>query len=141
MFAASEEVRHLLGQGLSVVLDRYILSTQAYAAFRGSGLQLDSLGDLLHPADLTVFLEAPLTVRRPRLLKRGESAADRETLTPDADANLREAHRRRAGLKVIGRYLPIDTSVFSPDEVTKKVQDEMARYHCSLADTAWDSNA
>ena len=127
VFAASREVRTLLGQGLSVVLDRYFLSTQAYAAFRGSALLLDDLGDLLHPANLTVFLEAPLAVRHARLIERGESAADRETLAPDADAYLRKAHRRRAGLKVIGRFLSIDTSLLSPEAVAGQVVDELGR--------------
>jgi len=125
VFAASDQARALLARGRSVVLDRYFLSTQAYADFRGSGLQLDHLGDRLLPADLTVFLEAPLEVRRARLHQRGESAADRETLSPDADGQLREAHSRRAGLKVIGHYMSIDTGAFQADQVARMVLDEL----------------
>ena len=68
---------------------RHFLSTQAYAAFRGSKLRLDDLGALLQPADLTFFLHADLEVRRMRLTTRGPSAADRETLAIDADRRLR----------------------------------------------------
>jgi len=125
VFAASEQACNLLGQGLPVVLDRYFLSTQAYAAFRGSALQLDGLGGLLLPADLTMFLEAPLEVRRTRLRERGESAADRETLSPAADAYLREAHHRRSKLEVIGRFLSIDTSRLTPEEVADQVLVEL----------------
>ena len=64
VFDASVRVRGLLRSGRSVVIDRYFLSTQAYAAFRGSQLNLDDTSDLLEPADLTVFLDTPLEVRR-----------------------------------------------------------------------------
>lgn len=121
VFAASQEIRALLAAGRSVVLDRYFLSTQAYAAFRGSTLSLDALAaDLLAP-DVTVLLHAPLDIRRARLATRGESNADRETLRPLADARLHQEHDLRAALPVIGRLLRIDTSVSSPDEVASQL--------------------
>ncbi len=43
VFAASREVDALIVQGRSVVLDRYLLSTQAYAEFRGSALRLEEV--------------------------------------------------------------------------------------------------
>jgi dTMP kinase len=129
VFSASEQARALLERGRSVVLDRYFLSTQAYAAFRGTRLDLDALGahPALIPADLTVLLEAPLEVRRARLAARGASAADRETLSPSAQERLLEEHERRAGLPVVGRLLRIDTSVWSPEGVADRVLEEVGR--------------
>lgn len=105
-----------------MVLDRYFLSTQAYAEFRGSVLRIDDVQGYLRPADLTVFLHAPLDVRRSRIVGRaGESAADRETLTPEADARLRQTHAVRSGLRVIGRLLTLDTALVSPEEAVARV--------------------
>lgn len=121
VFSASREVKRLLASGSSVVLDRYFLSTQAYAAFRGSTIGLDELaGSLLCP-HLTVLLEAPLDVRRARVTDRGATMADRETMQAAADAGLRFEHDRRLGLPVIGRLLRCDTSVETPDDVAARV--------------------
>ena len=108
------------------MLDRYFLSTQAYAAFRGSKLRVDDIAAHLLPATLTVFLDASLDVRRKRLAARGQSAADRETLVEEADVRLRAEHRARAQLPVVGRFLAIDTEVTSPEEVVEQVVSELA---------------
>lgn len=125
VFAASDKVRSLIERGRAVVLDRYFLSTQAYAEFRGSKLDLDSLGRMLVPADLTVFVEAPLAIRQMRLADRGISAADRETMGDAADARLRAAHTSRTGLAVVGRFVSVDAGQMSPDEVTETVLSEL----------------
>lgn len=122
VFDASCRVRRLLDGGTSVVLDRYFLSTEAYAAFRGSRIRHDEQCSLLTPADLTVFLHAPLAVRQERILRRGVStSADRETLTETADALLRREHELRACLPVVGRFLSVDTSRSDPPEVVKRI--------------------
>lgn len=107
VFAASAEVSRLREQGRSVVIDRYFLSTQAYAAFRGSSFNVDHLSAQLQPADLTVYIDTPLETRVARLSKRGTSAADLETMTLDADTRLRAQHFQRAHLPVIGRFVRI----------------------------------
>lgn len=121
VFAASREIAELLAEGRTVVLDRYFLSTQAYAAFRGSGLALDDVQALLVPADLTVFVEAPLETRLSRLAARGMSAADRETMSPAANARLLHEHLSRAHLPVVGKLLRLDTSALSPEDVARAV--------------------
>jgi dTMP kinase len=126
VFAASAEIRARLAAGRCVVLDRYFLSTQAYARFRGSALDLDALGDLLVPADLTVFVHAPLAVRLERLGRRGATAADRETMAPLADARLRAEHEQRLGLPVVGRALELDSSTASPDDLVAAVLAALA---------------
>ena len=121
VFAASARVGELLATDRSVVLDRYFLSTQAYAAFRGSNLDLDAIAQQLLPADITVFLDVPLSTRRARLLKRGATVADRETLSSKADAALRRTHAARFELPVVGRLLRLDGERPSPDDVVRRV--------------------
>jgi dTMP kinase len=122
VFAASSEAKTCLDEGKSVVLDRYYLSTQVYAEFRGARLDLDdTLGKLLFPADRTVFLDVPLEIRRQRLGMRNCSAADNETLTVIADSELRKAYDRRVNLPVVGKWLRIDASADSPDDIARSV--------------------
>ncbi len=128
VFDASCRVRRLLDRGTSVVLDRYFLSTEAYAAFRGSKIRHDEQCSLLTPADLTVFLHAPLAVRRERIQRRGVvTSADRETLTEAADAQLRHEHEVRSCLPVVGKFLSIDTSRADPSEVAERIVRILAR--------------
>ena len=127
VLAASERIRRLLDQGRSVVLDRYFLSTQAYASFRGTNLDLDFIGVTLVPADLTVFLHAPLDIRIQRIEQRGASAADRETMSPQADAMLRQEHLRRSKAGYIGEWLSLDSSEASPAELANEVIQTIRR--------------
>lgn len=129
VFAASREIGALLREGRSVVLDRYFLSTQAYAAFRGSGLandEVDAVERSLVPADVTVYLDTPLAVRVDRLRRRGMSEADLETMTVGADQRLREEHERRSRLGVVGRWLRVEGGG-DVDEVVEQVLGELGR--------------
>jgi dTMP kinase len=136
VFAASEEVRALLATGRSVVLDRYFLSTQAYAEFRGSRLRVDELQERLLPADVTVLLEASLETRRSRIAARGGSVADGETLSVGADAYLREAHLRRLAFPVIGSALRMRTDAMGPGEIASDVLAALMRMDGHDADEA-----
>jgi dTMP kinase len=107
VFAASETVSELLAGGRSVVLDRYFLSTMAYAAFRGARFAIDDVQRLLRPADVTFYLDTPFSIRVARLMKRHTSAADLQTMTPDADHRLRSEHLQRAHLDVVGRFVRV----------------------------------
>jgi dTMP kinase len=129
VFAASARVRELLARKRSVVLDRYFLSTQAYAAFRGSRLAVDQLQSHLRPADLTVYLDVPLATRRARLSERHTTSADRETMRRDADAELRKTHVSRFSLPVVGQLLHLDADRLSPDEAAERVLDRLALRH------------
>ena len=127
VFAASDEVAALLQRGQSVVLDRYFLSTQAYAAFRGSQLAVDEVQRLLRPADVTVYMDTPLATRVARLHRRGSSAADLETVTAGADARLRDEHLRRAHLDVVGRFVRVAGDLGSPRDVLDRVLAELTQ--------------
>ncbi|MFO0563985.1 MAG: AAA family ATPase [Polyangiales bacterium] len=126
VFAASESVRALLAEGTSVVLDRYFLSTQSYAAFRGSRLRVDELSSLLTPADVTIYLDAHLDARRARLERRATTAADLETLTVEADAQLRREHLQRAQRSVVGQFACVDGGGDDSDRVFARVVDALA---------------
>jgi dTMP kinase len=125
VFAAARQVRATLAAGSSVVMDRYFLSTQVYAEVRGSRLDLDGLGDQLLPAALTVYLDVPLPVRRARLLARGCTAADRETLTAVANARLRSLYLQKSTLAVAGRFLLLANAAGSADELVESVMREI----------------
>lgn len=121
VFAASEQIVERTRAGRHVVIDRYYLSTQAYAQFRGSELVLDNLSALLAPARLTIYLDAPLDIRRRRVLQRGASASDHETLDPAADTRLRELHLARASLAVVGRLAVVSSHGRSADETLAEI--------------------
>ena len=125
VFAASAHVQELLAQGRSVVIDRYFLSTQAYAEFRGSTLALDEVESQLLPAHMTVYLDVPLHERRRRLATRATTAADAETLNETADTTLRKTHAARFNLPVVGRVLPIAAACLSPDQIAALVMADL----------------
>ena len=122
VLAASDEAQSQMAKGRSVVLDRYFLSTQVYAEFRGSMLDIDeSVEKVLQPPDWTVFLEASLNVRKSRVLTRGGTASDDETLTDQAHDFLLNGYRRRMHLPVSGKCIIIDTSSLGVPEIARKI--------------------
>ncbi|EDM80487.1 hypothetical protein PPSIR1_41789 [Plesiocystis pacifica SIR-1] len=125
VFAASRAIERALTSGESIVIDRYFLSTQAYAEFRGSNLRVDTLERRLTPATLTVYVDAPLAIRRKRVQTRGASPADSETLTREADARLRELHIQRRELSVVGNFVVIDSDTHSIDECVERVLEAL----------------
>jgi dTMP kinase len=127
VFAAANQVRAALAAGTSVVMDRYFLSTQIYAEMRGSRLDLDGLGEQLLAADLTVYLDVPMPVRRARLFARHCTPADRETLTPDINAGLRSRYLQKSALAVAGKFVRLANAAGSADELVERVIREIAK--------------
>jgi dTMP kinase len=126
VLAASDEAKSQIAKGRSVVLDRYFLSTQVYAEFRGSTLDIEeSVGNVLQLPDWTVFLEASLNVRKSRVLTRGGSASDDETLTDHANDLLLNGYKRRMHLPVAGKYIRIDTSYSDVMEIARKIVNKI----------------
>jgi len=127
---ASQIVKRHLAVGQSIVLDRYLLSTLVYADFRGSTLKIDdALSEVLHPADLTIFLDAPLAIRRKRICERSTvlAADDAETLSDSGDKLLREGYRRRLELPAAGRVLALDSSQLDIDQIACAVVAELSK--------------
>ena len=71
-------------------------------------------------------MDTSLSTRVARLTRRGASAADLETITADADAQLRDEHFRRASLGVVGHFVRVLGDVGSPREVLDRVVAELA---------------
>lgn len=128
--SASMEIQALLQAGQSVVLDRYLLSTQVYAEFRGSALDWSgNIAKILTPADLTVYLDAPLAVRHKRVKQRSAavSTADAETLSEQADSALREGYKQRLNMRINGRILVLDSSLLDIDEIAIAVINALSK--------------
>jgi len=102
VLARGREARGMVEAGTTVVMDRYWLSTIAYARARGVTADLRCIEAMVQPPDLTVVLALDESERQWRLRERGCTTADRETLTPGfREAVWREFHRsdRRGALR------------------------------------------
>jgi len=81
VLARGKEARQLVENGRSVIMDRYWLSTIAYARARGVQHTLKDIESLVPHPDLTVFLTLDEDERIRRMMDRGKpTAADCETL-------------------------------------------------------------
>lgn len=74
--------RNLVERGEWVFMDRYWASTLAYAKARGVTADLQLLGQILLKPDITILLLLDEHDRKQRLLARGATAEDMETLDP-----------------------------------------------------------
>jgi dTMP kinase len=110
---ASEQMRASLSQGQSVVVDRYWLSTVAYAECRDAQVPLGALEPLLQPADVTFFLDAADEVRCSRLATRGATDADLASLC--AGHRLRAAYERSFASPLAGRVVRLDSTYIPPE--------------------------
>ncbi len=103
--AGTDALEHCL-RGGDVVLDRYWLSTCAYAPELMQGL-LERLEESVVPADVTLYAWAPEPVRRARLTGRGLSKADAETLVGSEAARLDRRYRTLMSAPSVGHFIPI----------------------------------
>ncbi len=95
VIARGREARELVQHGHIVVMDRYWLSTISYARARGVEADLDQVEALVSAPDITVLLTLDEDERQRRMLDRGFTAADRETLDAGfRDRVLAEMQRR-----------------------------------------------
>lgn len=129
VLAASCRVSEALAAGRSVVMDRYWLSTVCYAQLRGGALPLKDVEAALRPADVTVYLRAPLAVRRERVGRRSVlQPHDRMTLSEVGHARLEAAFRSYETAGVVGRWLELDTSRHPPAELAKQLLASLERH-------------
>jgi len=80
--AEGVKAQALAAAGRTVVMDRYWLSTRAYAIARGADLPWAALEGTLVPPTVTFLLHLDEDERRRRLDGRGCTEADLETLEP-----------------------------------------------------------
>lgn len=110
VIAAGREAERALRSGKDVVVDRYWLSTVAYAP-HGVWEALAAMSEAARPADLTLYLSAPEALRRARLEGRGAlSAADLDTLSPGKGRWLHQCFLAFRDDRVAGRFLSLDAS-------------------------------
>lgn len=115
--AVGLQVQTHLAAGRDVVVDRYWLSTRAYAA---EALELACLEAQVPPADVTILLSLGDVERERRLRARGAlSAADARSLVDGA--GILAAYRRLAGSGVSGRFVEVDVEGLAPAESLARV--------------------
>jgi dTMP kinase len=120
VLAMGRRARAHTHQGRSVVMDRYWLSTVAYAAARGAEDVFAELSALVPKPDLTVWLTLDEATRVQRMRGRGMTTADRETLDPQF------AHEVAERFAEPGRLAPdlvLDTTGMTPKEVVDALLD------------------
>jgi dTMP kinase len=79
VLAAGRKARELADTGQFVFMDRYWLSTIAYARARGVSVDLSALESIVPAPDLTVLLTMDEEERQRRLTNRAVTAEDMET--------------------------------------------------------------
>ncbi len=103
-------------RGRDVVLDRYWLSTWAYAILRGTTLRLGGVESRLLAADFTFLVTLDERERHARLQQRGATAGDRATLDTAVARTIEQRYRRGLGRRVAGRGCVLDVSGKNEDE-------------------------
>jgi dTMP kinase len=112
---ASEVARRERAQGKVVIIDRYWLSTWAYAPMRPTGLDLSEVEAGLCAADWTVLLTLDEAERSRRLRARGMSAADRRTLDAGTAAALEQRYLDGLRRPVAGNGIVLDIAGRTPE--------------------------
>ncbi|MDO6611378.1 deoxynucleoside kinase [Shewanella sp. 1_MG-2023] len=109
----AEDIRQLIKDGKSVVVDRYWLSTQVYHHWKSEGNHFELLElkkSLLKP-DVTIYLELSLAQRENRLIERNDSnSEDNLTLSEKADDELRQLYSDYSIDEVTGCFLSVDAN-------------------------------
>lgn len=122
VIAASDRARANRVAGRATVLDRYWLSTLAYAAAAGETELPRELGELLVRPTQTVFLVAPLPVRCRRMgLRQRTTADDSMTLQPEQEARLLDAYRRAASSWCPGELTVLDVGELPAEAVARRI--------------------
>lgn len=111
----------------AVIVDRYWLSTRAYARVLGVDLALPEVEALLVPATLTVFVTASHATRCGRLERRGDVLAhDLATFETSVAVMLAAAYDELLRMPVAGRVLRLDSSEVTPDVLADEVLRALA---------------
>ena len=120
VFAEGRRARELADRGNIVFIDRYWLSTIAYARARGVTEDLSSLEAIVPRPDVTVLLTLEEEERQRRMKSRGHSSADCETLNKEFRVTvLRELRNPERGLAL--RPVEIDITGADENEAMQKI--------------------
>ena len=111
VLAASQMARAEIQAGRPVVMDRYWLTTMAYARVQGRDVSLPQVEAQLLPPDVTVYLTAPPSVRRERLTDRGTlSDHDRFSCRDREGEALNAAYLELSCSPLAGRFVQVDAT-------------------------------
>ena len=126
VFAAVKRIREYRNQNISVVLDRYFLSTEVYATQRGSLISLESLADALPQPDFTFYFQLPNALRAERLHKRGTTAGDLESIETSFSMGIQQGYQNRKHLPISGQFRAFDiTRDMTAHDVTMSMWREI----------------
>lgn len=114
---ASDDISRLMAQGLTVVCDRYWLSTYTYHKLLGVECDIQDFSTLLQP-DLTVLLNLNHRVQRDRMVERGLSALDVKFFEHQQQIGI-EFYQNALEFNV--PFVAIDTQRFSPEQCARIV--------------------
>lgn len=109
----ASEAQRLIDSGQNVVVDRYWLSTQVYHHWMSNGqcYTLDEVESELLAPDLTVYLDLPVDERIARINNRNHcTLEDKQTLTEQANDELRGLYIGMRDGKPVGEWLMVDAS-------------------------------
>lgn len=105
------EAQRLIDSDQHVVVDRYWLSTQVYHCWmtKGQHYKLHEIESELLKPDLTVYLDLPMHERIKRINDRNNcTEEDSQTLTQEADDELRNLYDQMSDSDPVGQWLRVD---------------------------------
>ncbi|MDC5726931.1 dTMP kinase [Vibrio europaeus] len=109
----ASEAQRFIDSGQNVVVDRYWLSTQVYHHWMSNGqcYTLDEVESELLAPDLTVYLDLSVDERIARINNRNYcTREDKQTLTEQANDELRSLYIGTCDGKPVGKWLMVDAS-------------------------------
>lgn len=122
VIARGAEARRVVRSGVSVVMDRYWLSTISYARARGLRSSLRDVEDLVVPPDLTVLMVMDEEERQSRLERRGLTRADLETMDPSFRDRVLSEMRSAERSPALRPSLVIDVTGLEPAAVVERLR-------------------
>lgn len=117
----SGRIKALLAAGRDVVVDRWWLSTWAYAKVDGSPLDLAEVERHIVPADVTLWIDLSDDERCRRLYQRGMTDADRRTLNPTYANALRQLYLQGLRRRVAGHAMVLPVAGLSATQVIDQI--------------------
>ena len=127
---AGQHYQQALNSGRDVVLDRYWLTTLAYACDTSI---LAGLEPWVLPADITLFVTLDEQERRRRLQGRGMTEADRLSLAPAP--SLRAKYQRYLSHPAAGTGIEVNLGTRNPDEACRLIAQHVSAVHTLVAST------
>jgi dTMP kinase len=126
---ASRKAAQILSSGRSVVMDRYLLSTNIYARVRGSKLCSDAISNSLLVPDLTVFLSLDSNERSRRLIARGDmTEEDKESIDNGFEKKLLQLYLASMDDRIVGSWFEVDAA-FTTRDITRQICDRLGKNH------------